>query len=111
MNNVDQILQQGRFSVADDGFTDRMMASLDQVEVAPVRMVMRPKRLSAWLSFRLPMIGVAVGILLFGFLVTRIVDMSAWGERYIEKSEMLTKKIASITLLSDNENTKTDKLP
>lgn len=93
MKNVDKIARQGRFEVADNGFTQgviQRMASL------PERSSIIAPRVSAWREFCLPAIGVSAAILVFGLIVTRIVDFEGgWSEKYIEKTEIFADKITA----------------
>lgn len=111
MKNVNQTLKEGRFAVADNGFTARVMASVEDIS-RPV--FARPRPISIWREFCLPFMGVAAGVLLFGFIITRIVDIGAWGERYIEKSTMFSAKLSSLPFqnpppLIDYDNIKKEK--
>ncbi|MEG2865003.1 MAG: hypothetical protein RR858_02355 [Mucinivorans sp.] len=92
MKKLDHIIKDGRFAVPDGGFADRVMGRVAQLPVSTRPIVVR---LSPWREFRLPMIGVAVGILIFGVAITSIVDFNAWAERYTAKSEMLAEQIIS----------------
>ncbi|MEF9950856.1 MAG: hypothetical protein RR980_02670 [Mucinivorans sp.] len=94
MKKIDNILKTGRFAVPDNDFSDQVMQRIARQQDSQPMVV---RRLSTWREFRLPMIGVAVGVLLFGLIVTRIVDFGSWvdnfGTRYIETSKILADKL------------------
>lgn len=91
MKNYKQTIENGRFELADNGFSADLLSRLASMPERPA--VMLAPRLSAWYEFRLPMIGAAVGILLFGLIVTNIVDFSSWVEKYVDRTELFASKL------------------
>lgn len=92
MKNYKKTIKNGRFAVEDNGFSANVISRLGSMP--DQQMVIPTPRLSAWYEFRLPMIGAAVGILVFGLIVTRIVDLNSWAERYVDRVELFATKLA-----------------
>lgn len=93
MNNVHKLLDSGRFSVADDGFSARVLQAAQQ---APVFV---PRRISAWHSFYLPMIGAAVGMVFLCLLVSRVIDLDQVGAKWSARSEMMAQQFMGLDTL------------
>lgn len=96
MNNVNKLLREGRFSVADDGFSARVMAAVEgrQARVP----VFVPQRISIWKAYRWPVVGAAVGLVFLTLLMSRVVDLNQMGAAWGARSEVLAERLANSPL-------------
>lgn len=93
MKNANKILRQGRFEVTDNGFTRGV---IERMANLPERAAVVVPHMSVWREFGLPALGASVAILVFGLIVTRIVDFQgAWSEKYIAKTEIFTDRVTA----------------
>lgn len=98
MNNTDNILSKSRFTVADDGFSARVMAALENRPVVTPTFV--PRRISVWRAYYFPAMGAAVGLVFLGLLMSRVVDLNQLGTAWGERSELLAQRLAQSPILS-----------
>lgn len=92
MNNVNKLLREGQFEVADNGFSTRVMAAVEERQVHVPLFV--PRRISVWGAYRWPVIGAAVGMVFLCLLMSRVVDLNQMGSAWGARSEMLAQRLA-----------------
>ena len=92
MKNVNKLLDEGRFSVVDDGFSARVMAAVEGRQANVPAFV--PRRISVWRSYRLPILGAAAGMVVLGLLMARVIDLGQIGAEWSERSEVLAQRWA-----------------